>query len=241
VIKMGKSLIQQKRGKGSPTYRAPSHRYKGSVKFNKNLNYYGKEKIIDIERCPGHSAPVIKIRNEQGKENILIAPEGIKVGDNIEYGLNIDLNPGNIMPLKNIPEGSLIYNIESQPGDGGKFVRSSGSFATILSRYKEKVMVLLPSKKEKVFNPECRAVIGVVAGGGLKEKPFLKAGTKYHMMRARNKLYPKVSGVSMNAISHPFGGTSSHTKGRPTQSSRNAPPGRKVGKIAPRRTGRKNI
>jgi large subunit ribosomal protein L2 len=87
--------------------------------------------------------------------------------------------------------------------------------------------------------PECRAIIGVIAGSGRPEKPFLKAGTKFFAMRAKNKLWPIVSGTSMNSVNHPFGGKSSHAKGIPTQSSRNAPPGRKVGKIAPKRTGRK--
>ena len=90
-----------------------------------------------------------------------------------------------------------------------------------------------------MFLPDCRATIGVIAGSGRKEKPFLKAGTRHYAMKAKNKLYPQVSGTSMNSVDHPFGGSSSATKGRPTQSSRNAPPGRKVGKIAPKRTGRK--
>ena len=95
------------------------------------------------------------------------------------------------------------------------------------------------SGKEKLFSPTCRAGIGVLAGAGRLEKPFLKAGTRSKRMEARNKLYPSVSGVAMNAVDHPFGGSSSNSKGRPTQAPRNAPPGRKVGAIAPRRTGRK--
>ena len=147
---------------------------------------------------------------------------------------------GNVLQLKNIPEGTLIYNIESNPGDGGKFVRSSGTFARIVGKMKNKIIILLPSKKKKDFNPECRATIGIIAGGGRKEKPFLKAGKMYHKMRQKNKLYPKVCGVSMNAVDHPFGGSKSSHKGRPTQSGRFDPPGRKVGKISPKRTGRRN-
>ena len=81
-------------------------------------------------------------------------------------------------------------------------------------------------------------MIGLVAGAGRPEKPFMKAGTKHHKMKARNKLYPIVSGVAMNSLSHPFGGTQSSHKGRPTIAPKNAPPGRKVGKIRPRQTGR---
>ena len=100
------------------------------------------------------------------------------------------------------------------------------------------IVVELPSSKRRTFMPDCRAIIGTIAGGGRTEKPFLKAGTRHFKMKAKNKFYPIVSGISMNAVAHPFGGKGSHTKGRPTQASRNAPPGRKVGSIAPRRTGR---
>ena len=169
----------------------------------------------------------------------MIAPEGIRVGDIVNSGEEAGIKPGHIMPLKAIPEGTAIFNIESQPGDGGKFVRTSGTFAKLVGRMGNKVAIKLPSGKTKEFNPESRACIGIIAGSGRLEKPFLKAGKKYHAMRAKNKLYPKVQGTSMNALSHPFGGSSSHTKGRPTQAPRNAPPGRKVGKLAPRRTGKR--
>lgn len=236
---MGKNLTQQKRGKGSPTYRAPSFRYKGRAKY---IDYSRKETkgtVADILHCEGHCAPLIKVMYEDKKEMLIQAPEGIKVGDAILNGENVEIKTGNVLPLKNIPEGIAIYNIESNPGDGGKFARSSGAFARIITKMKDSIVVLLPSSKRKIFRPECRAMIGIVAGSGRLEKPFLKAGTKYHRMKTKNKLYPIVSGTSMNAVCHPFGGKGSHTKGRPTQASRNAPPGRKVGKIAPRRTGRR--
>lgn len=236
---MGKNLIQQKRGKGSPRYRAPSFRYKGKAAFgryekNKEIN----ADIIDILHCSGHSAPLMELRYNNNEVGLLQAPERIKVGDRIEMGENVELKNGNILPLKNIPEGTSIYNIEANPGDGGKFVRASGAFAKIVTKMEDGIVVELPSNKRRKFLPECKAIIGVVAGSGRTEKPFLKAGNKFYAMRAKNKLWPNVSGTSMNSVSHPFGGSSSHAKGIPTQSSRNSPPGRKVGKIAPKRTGR---
>jgi len=143
------------------------------------------------------------------------------------------------MPLRNIPEGISIFNIESFPGDGGKFVRSSGGFAKIITKMKDVVVVEMPSSKRRDFLPNCRATIGVIAGSGRKEKPWLKAGKRYYAMKAKNKLWPQISGTSQNAVDHPFGGSSSAVKGGPTQASRNAPPGRKVGKIAPKNTGKK--
>lgn len=236
---MGKNLIQQKRGKGSLTYRAPSFRYKAEVK---HYNLESKGVITDLVHCAGHSAPLMEVFYTTGDKHLTIAPDGVKVGDEVKVGIceSLTLNNGNVLALKNIPDGTLIHNIELRPGDGGKLVRTSGSFAKIVAKLEGSVKVKLPSNQEKLFSQECKAAIGVIAGSGRLEKPFLKAGVRYKKMRARNKLYPIVCGISMNAVNHPFGGKCSHIKGRPTQCARSAPPGRKAGKIAPRRTGRKN-
>ncbi len=95
----------------------------------------------------------------------------------------------------------------------------------------------MPSKNERAFSPGCRATIGIVAGSGRLEKPFLKAGRKFYKMHARNKWYPDVGGTKMNAAGHPYGSSRSERKGCPTVAPRFAPPGRKVGKIRPSRCG----
>ena len=233
---MGKRLIQQRRGRGTHTYRSPSHRFKGKVKHSR-VETAGS--VVDIINCPGHSSPLMEVAYLTGEKSLAFAPEGIKVGDGIVIGQSAELVRGHVLQLKDIPEGSLVHNIELRPGDGGKLVRSSGASAKVVAKTEKAVRVVLPSKKEKLFLPECRAAIGVLAGSGRIDKPLLKAGNRYKKMRAKNKLYPKVCGISMNAVDHPFGSGSSHIKGRPTLSPRSAPPGRKVGKIAPRRTGRK--
>jgi len=236
---MGKNLIQQRRGKGSSTFRAPSFRYKGKAKFNKITNDTLNGKIIDIVKCQGHSAPLIKVEYDNKEKGFMIAPIGIKVGDTITSGKDTKTSVGNVLQLKDIPEGTLIFNIENRPGDGGKFVRSSGTFAKIIGKKSSQVIVKLPSNKQKTFLGDCRACIGTIAGSGRTDKPFLKAGNKYYAKKARNKIYPIVCGISMNAVAHPFGSGCSHIKGRPTQAPRSAPPGRKVGSIAPRRSGHK--
>jgi len=235
---MGKNLTQQKRGKGGPTYRAPSFNYLGEAKHPKLTEEMVAGKIMDLKSCPGHSSPLAQIKMPGNESILILAPEGIRVGEEIKFGSGAEIRQGNVLPLRDIPEGTTVHNIENNPGDGGKFVRTSGTFAKIMGKVGKNVVVKMPSSKQKTFRDECRAAIGVVAGGGRLEKPFLKAGRKYHAMRAKNKLYPKVCGVSMNSVDHPFGSKCSHTKGKPTQSPRSAPPGRKVGKIAPRRTGR---
>ncbi len=235
---MGKRLIQQRRGRGTPRYRSPSHRFKGAVRHLPNNVPVATGMVLDILHCAGHSAPLMAVEYDSGDVNLAFAPAGIRVGDALKVG-STELTAGNTLLLQDVPEGTFVHNIEGRPGDGGKFVRGSGTFARVVAHTPKGVKVKLPSKKEKLFLGKCRASIGVVAGAGRVDKPMLKAGTNFHRMKARNKLYPRVCGVSMNAVDHPFGGGCSHVKGRPTQSPRSAPPGRKVGKIAPKRVGRK--
>lgn len=232
---MGKRLLQQRRGRGSPTYQVASHHFKGVAK---HCPVDTKGVVIDFVHCPGHTAPLMDISFLSGDRGLTIAPEGVKIGDVVSVG-GSEVKEGNVLYLKDIPEGTIVHNIELQPGDGGKVVRASGTYAKVVSKTEDGIRVKLPSRKEKLFLPDCRAAIGIVAGAGRPDKPYLKAGTRFKRMRALGKLYSRVCGISMNAVDHPFGGKNSHIKGRPTQSSRNDPPGRKVGKIAPRRTGRK--
>ena len=144
---------------------------------------------------------------------------------------------GNVAALRNISEGTKIFNVELNPGDGGRLCRASGSFATVISKDPTNCTLLMPSREKKVVSLDCRATVGIGASSGRTEKPFMKAGTKHHSMKALGKLYPHVQGVSMNACNHPFGGQT--RPGRPKTVSRHMPPGKKVGSISPRRTGRK--
>ncbi|MBI4447366.1 50S ribosomal protein L2 [Candidatus Woesearchaeota archaeon] len=238
---MGKRLIIQRRGRGTMTYRSPSFKFRGQIKHRmyddveKSGVVYGR--VVDLVHCSGHSAPLAEIEYENKERTLIAAPETIKVNDSVASGSTAPAQKGNTLPLSNIPEGTLIFNIESMPGDGGKFARTAGTFGKILVKG-EKVSVILPSKKIRLFDGECRATIGVVAGGGMKEKPFMKAGKRMHAMRAKNKLYPKTSGVAMNAVDHPFGCGRGRHPGKPKIAPRFAPSGRNVGLIHPRKTGR---
>jgi large subunit ribosomal protein L2 len=196
----------------------------------------GEAIVVDILNDPGRSAPVARVRYGDGQERLVLAPEGIKVGDRIVAGVSVPVKPGNTLSLAEIPEGTPIHNIESRPGDRGKFARSSGAYATLIAHDVGRATVQLPSGEMRDLNPRCRATIGVVAGGGRIDKPFIKAGKRHHAMLARGKPYPHVRGVAMNVVDHPFGGRGKHA-GRPKTVSKNAPPGQKVGLIAARRTG----
>ena len=237
---MGKRILVQRRGRGGSQFRSSSHKSKGPVRYPQLTAEDYKKKIIKelqvltLMHDPGRGAPLMEVRDQDGKKHLLLAPEGISVGEIIFHGPDAPIKLGTIKPLKNIPDGTYIHNIELRPGDGGAMVRSSGAFATVVSHSRKKVICQMPSGVLKPFNPDSRATIGVVAGGGRTEKPFLKAGAKYHHLKAKGQKYPRVRGNAMNAASHPHGGGSS------TRTvSRNAPPGAKVGLIAARQSGRK--
>lgn len=232
---MGKRLIQQRRGRGTTRFRAKSFNSIGEAKIKSKESYV----VLDLLRNVSHTAPLARVEYADNTRGLLIAAEGMFVGRQYFIGDGASVDHGNILALKDIPEGTPVFNIESRPGDGGKFVRSSGGVAKLVSRTDSEVVIKLPSKKTKSFHPNCKAVIGVVAGGGRSDKPILKAGTKHHMMKARNKYYPIVSGSAMNAVAHPFGNKRSLRKAKAKPTSKNAPPGRKVGAIGARRTGKK--
>lgn len=240
---MGKRIIPQRRGRGTSTYNAKSFKFAGKSSFNTYKK--GEEvtgEIVEILHSKGHSAPLMRVKFE-GREALLPAFSGAHVGQKISINhkdevSHDDIKVGNAYMLKNIPEGTSIYSIELTPGDSGRLVKAGGTFAKVVSHNKGYTKVLLPSKKEKMLNGNCRAIVGEIGGSGRDEKPFLKAGLKAFHMAKKNKLYPRVSGVAMSAVDHPHGGTRSLRKGRPTIAPKNAPPGRKVGMIRPKHTGR---
>lgn len=240
---MGKRLITQRRGRGTSTYSAHSHRWNIQIKHR---TYDSTEKegtltgeVKDLTHCKGHTAPIAIIKYENGEYNYVFAPNGIRVGDKVYTGAKGQPTLGSTLPLSSIPEGTMISNIESKPADGGSLVRASGAGAKLLTITEKGVVVVMPSKKKKTFSPLCRATIGRIAGSGKKEKPLVKAGTKYHIMKARGKLYPRTSGVAMNAVDHPFGSGRGRHAGKPLTAPKFAPPGRNIGKIKARRTGKK--
>ena len=193
---------------------------------------------VEFEDSEGQSPSGSRTESGDGDRRLVLAPEGVGVGDEIQVGVSAAIEPGNTLPLAEIPEGVPVCNVEANQGDGGKFARASGVNATLMAHERNVAVVQLPSGEVKRLDPQCRATIGVVAGGGRTEKPLVKAGNKYHKAKARGTKYPTVRGVAMNAVDHPFGGGGRQHPGKPKSISRNAPPGRKVGDISSRRTGR---
>jgi len=232
---MGKRTITRRRGRGS-VYQTPSHRHKGAITFPPHDRK--KAVVEELLHDPGHSAPVARVRYEDGSVGNLLACEGMYVNQTLNLGPTQNISLGNVLPLRAIPEGTSIYNIEGSPGDGGKYVRAGGTGATVVS-HGAKTVISLPSGEFRSFNNECRAQVGVLAGGGRKDKPILKAGKKRHMNRSHSRVWPIVRGVAMNAVNHPHGSGRKQRVGGPSTVSRHAPPGRKVGRLSPAKKKRR--
>jgi large subunit ribosomal protein L2 len=230
---MGKRIIQQRRGKGGHVYRVRAKASRIRPGYLSKME--GEWEVVKLISSPGHSVPIAKMINKDFEICYNFAANLLYVGQRISIGGN---NPGDIARIGDLKNGTLIFNIEHAPRDGGKFIRTGGNAAEIIGVEKGMVKVWMPSKKEKKFNVDCRVTIGRAAGDGRIEKPILKAGKKFYIMRSKSKLWPRTSAVAMNAIDHPFGsGRGKRVKSKIAK--RNAAPGKKVGLIRPRRTGRK--
>jgi len=233
---MGKNIIQQARGHGSLTYRVKRQSFRYRLKYPSQLN--GEGIVLKLLNSLGHSAPLAKIKYEKG---IFYIPafKGMVEGQKINFNKGEQNKYGDVLKLSDIPVKSQIYNIESRPGDGGVFIKTGGSYGTVSKVIGEKIFVMMPSKQEKEFNPNCRAIVGIIAGEGRLDKPIIKAGKQHHIKKSKGgRMWPRTSAVKFNAVDHPFGsGRGKRPKSKIAK--RNAPPGKKVGTLRPRRTGMK--
>jgi large subunit ribosomal protein L2 len=239
---MGKRIRVQRRGGGGPTWRAASHKRVSEVHYpglsKKEIEGAVNGSIAEFVHEPGRGSPLALIRLETGEEFYSVVPEGIFEGQSVEMGSRASVDVGNVIPLGDVPAGTMVCNIELQPGDGGKVARSSGAFATVVAHTPLGTMIKFPSGRTRYIHDLCRAMIGVVSGAGRVDKPFLKAGSRWHLFHAKGHKYQRTRGIAMVAAVHPYG--SSKRGGRKvTTVARGAPPGKKIGLIAARSTGRK--
>jgi large subunit ribosomal protein L2 len=256
---MGKRILQRRRGKGGIQFRVSPRGKIAPVRYPmmttalsvsprsdstmpQQMGGGSRFTVRALLDEKGRSAPLAQIQSgEHGPISYIPAVSGIAVGNEVQHGPDAAIANGNILPLKGIPEGTRISNIELRAGDGGKLVRAAGGSAVLFSKGEGKAIVRLPSGKSIQISEDCRATVGEIAGGGRLEKPFLRAGPRHHAMRAQGRIYPRMRGIAMAVVYHPFGGGRHQHPGKSTSTSRNAPPGRKVGLIAPKKTGRKRL
>jgi large subunit ribosomal protein L2 len=239
---MGKRIRVQRRGGGGPTWKASTHKRIAAAKYpalsKEEIEGAIHGRIEAISHEPGRGSPIALVKLENGRKYYTVVPEGVFQGQPIQMGSTASVDVGNVMPLGDVPSGTMVCNIELQPGDGGKVSKSSGTYATVVAHTPLGTMIKFPSGKARYLNNLCRIMIGVVSGAGRLEKPFLKAGAKFHLLHARGRKYPRTRGIAMVAAVHPYGSSKRGAR-KVTTVSRSSPPGQKVGLIAARSAGRK--
>jgi len=158
-------------------------------------------KVATIEYDPNRTANIALLHYADGEKRYIIAPYGLTVGDTVVSGENADIKVGNALPLRNIPVGTMIHNIELQPGKGGQMVRSAGNAAQLMAKEGNYAQIRLPSGEVRMVRIECKATIGQVGNLDHENISIGKAGRKRHM-----GIRPTVRGVVMNPVDHPHGG-----------------------------------
>ncbi|HXG14406.1 MAG TPA: 50S ribosomal protein L2 [Candidatus Nitrosotenuis sp.] len=239
---MGKRPLVRRRGRGGMQFRAAFTGKLAPAKYPYfDLSEEHTGTVIDLVHERGRDAPLARVRFEDGSVSLVPAVLGTKIGSTIKFGLNADISNGNVISIQNIPDGTIVCNVEKHFGDGGSIAKSAGGSATVFSHSADGVTIKLPSGAFTTLNPKNRAMVGVLAGGGTSERPFLNAGNKWRRYRSKGHKYPIVRGVAQAAYVHPHGGGRHQHMGGSGTVSRNAPPGAKVGSIAARKTGRARL
>jgi large subunit ribosomal protein L2 len=165
-------------------------------------------KIITVEYDPNRSARIALVQYADGEKRYILQPSGVKVGDSIVTGENVDILPGNALPLKNIPLGTMIHNVELRPGKGGQVARGAGSAVQLIAKEGDYATVKMPSGELRRINVECLATIGQVGNLDHENVSLGKAGRSRWLGKR-----PHVRGVVMNPVDHPLGGGEGKTSG----------------------------
>ena len=204
-----KSLLAKKKEKaGRNSYGRITVRHQGGGNRQKYRIIDFKRKkdnmeatVIGIEYDPNRSSNIALIQYEDGEKAYILAPQGLTDGDKVISGEAVDIRTGNCMPISSIPVGTLIHNIELNPGQGGKLVRTAGQSAQLMAKEGKYAHVRLPSGEMRLILSRCRATIGVIGNSDHENVKIGKAGRKRHM-----GWRPEVRGSVMNPVDHPHGG-----------------------------------
>jgi large subunit ribosomal protein L2 len=165
-------------------------------------------KVERLEYDPNRTAFIALIKYLDGEQAYVLAPQRLKVGDRIISGAKVDVKPGNAMPLKAIPVGTIIHNVELKPGKGGQLARSAGTYAQLVGRDSGMAQVRMQSGEVRLVSGECLATIGAVSNPDHMNQSIGKAGRNRH-----KGMRPTVRGVAMNPVDHPHGGGEGRTSG----------------------------
>jgi len=203
-----KSGGRNNRGRITVRHRGGGHkrRYR-KIDFKRNKHEV-PAKVFSIEYDPNRSARICLLHYIDGEKRYIIWPKGVKVGDPIVAGPAAPFNPGNALPLENIPLGTLVHNIELNIGKGGQMARSAGAFAQVMAKDGDYVTLRLPSGEVRMVHRRCYATIGEVGNAEHENIVSGKAGRSRWL-----GIRPTVRGVAMNPVDHPHGGGEGRTSG----------------------------
>ncbi|KAK4334164.1 60S ribosomal protein L2-A, partial [Rhodotorula toruloides] len=245
-FKMGRVIRNQRKSGG--IFRAHTHHRVAPAKLRAldfaERNGYIRGLVKEIVHDPGRGAPLARVvfrdpYRYKMRTETFIATEGLATGSFVYCGRKATLAVGNVLPLAQLPEGTIVCNVEEKAGDRGALARTSGNYATVIGHDADsgRTRIRLPSGAKKSVASSARATIGIVAGGGRIDKPMLKAGRAFHAAKAKRNNWPRTRGVAMNPVDHPHGGGNHQHIGKASTISRHAVSGQKAGLIAARRTG----
>lgn len=158
-------------------------------------------KVLSIEYDPNRSANIALLQYADGEKRYILAPQNLKIGQQIVSGESVGIKDGNASPLSAMPVGTVVHNVELKPGKGGQIIRGAGSAGVILAKDGNAVQLKLPSGELRIFDAKCRATIGQISNIDWKNRVIGRAGRSRHM-----GIRPSVRGVAQNPRSHPHGG-----------------------------------
>ena len=198
--------LKKMAGRNSANRITVRHRGGGSKRHYRLVDFKrGKDgipgRVVSVEYDPNRTARIALVNYADGEKRYILAPVGLLPGATVESGPGAEVKPGNCLPLRQIPTGTLVHNLELEPGRGGKLVRSAGSSAQVLSREDIYVLVRLPSGEIRRVPMVCRATVGQLSNVDNKNISWGKAGKSRHRGRR-----PAVRGAAMNPRDHPHGG-----------------------------------
>lgn len=199
-------ILKKKSGRNASGKVTVRHQGGGSKRYWREIDFKRSKRgiaaeVFSIEYDPNRGADIALLVYKDGEKHYILAPEGLKIGDQLEAGPKATLRLGNALPLANIPVGTIVHNLEIKSGKGGEMVRGAGTGAVLMGKESNLAMVKLPSGEQRKIELICYATIGQVGRADIKARVWGKAGRKRHM-----GIRPTVRGVAQNPHSHPHGG-----------------------------------
>ena len=212
VVSLNKSAGRNAHGRITSRHRGGGAAKKYRIIDFKRLKDGVPARVAEIEYDPNRTAYIALLNYADGEKRYILAPKGLKVGDKVESGEDADIKIGNALPLRAIPVGTTIHNIEMTPGKGGQLARSAGASAQLSAKEGKMAQLRLPSGEYRRVSIECRATVGGVGNTAHELVNLGKAGKKRHL-----GFRPHVRGSAMNPVDHPHGGGEGRTPiGRPS-------------------------